>query len=175
MLPLTATWFVVSQLSNWEWRHWDPGEASGLTANRHRVNILGAGQPESQFFTPFWALDSSLCSWTPKAPVGFWFLQRPSLCLRPCGARPNSAPLGPKGGVLATDLGATQGPNYPCVQKTRAVVWATRPWDERVVVLISQFSSVQFSLVQSSSEANVWALTERQSLGRRFLTVRSLF
>ena len=69
MLPWTATGFGVSRLLNWEWRHCDPGGASGLTANRDRVNVLGAGQPESQFSTPFWALVSSLCSWTPQALV----------------------------------------------------------------------------------------------------------
>ena len=72
---------------NREWCHFDPGRASGLTVNRDWVNVLGAGQPESQFFTPFWALVSFFCSAVPhgnKALVvwAFDFNYRPSLCLR---------------------------------------------------------------------------------------------
>ena len=35
---------VLRDLLTWEWRHCDPGGASGLTANRDQVNVLGAGQ-----------------------------------------------------------------------------------------------------------------------------------
>ena len=80
-------WFGVSWPINWEWCHHDPSGASGLTANRDQVNVLGAGQPWSRFFIPCWPFALFFCSAAPRdnealVVLAFDFNYRPSLCLR---------------------------------------------------------------------------------------------
>ena len=64
VLPWTAKGGNTHDLLTWESHHCGPGGASWLTANRDRVNVLGAGQPGHIFHT-WLAFFPILCSEVP--------------------------------------------------------------------------------------------------------------